>query len=107
MTWLCKTKIWWKKKTVLYRHRKFPCTHKTGDIYKDCADDVETMFQTSNYELNRQLHKRKNEIVIGVMNDKFGRKITKKTVKLTAETYSYLIDDGSEDKKAKTTKSVS
>ena len=46
-------------------------------------------------------------MVIGVMNDKFGRKITKKTVKLTAETYSYLIDDGSEDKKAKTTKSVS
>ena len=65
------------------------------------------MFQTSNYELNRPLPKRKNEIVIGVMNDKFGRKITKKTVKLRAETYSYLIDDSSEDKKAKTTKSVS
>ena len=65
------------------------------------------MFQTSNYELNRQLHKRKNEIVIGVMNNKFSRKITKKTVKLRAETSSYLIDDGSEDKKPKTIKSVS
>ena len=28
-------------------------------------------------------------------------------IRLTAKTYSYLIDDGSEDKKAKDTKNVS
>ena len=33
---------------------------KTGDIYKDIAEDVETRFDTSNYELDRLLQKRKN-----------------------------------------------
>ena len=31
---------------------------KTDDIYKDIAEDVETRFDTSNYELNRTLPKR-------------------------------------------------
>ena len=34
----------------------------------------------------------------------FSRKIMTKFVKLRAKTYSYLIDDGGEDKKAKGTK---
>ena len=33
---------------------------KTGDIYKDIAEDVETRFDTSNYELDRLLQKGKN-----------------------------------------------
>ena len=37
------------------------------------------------------------------MKDDLGGKITKKFAGLTAKTYSYLIDDGSEDKKAKDT----
>ena len=32
---------------------------KTDDIFKDIAEDVATRFDTSNYELNRQLSKRK------------------------------------------------
>ena len=32
---------------------------KTDDIYKDIAEDVETRFDTSNYELDRSLPKRK------------------------------------------------
>ena len=32
---------------------------KTGDIYKDIAEDVETKFDTSNYELDRPLPKGK------------------------------------------------
>ena len=32
---------------------------KSDDIYKDIAEDVATRFDTSNYELNRQLSKRK------------------------------------------------
>ena len=32
---------------------------KADDIHKDIAEDVETGFDTSNYELNRPLRKRK------------------------------------------------
>ena len=82
---------------------------KTDDIYKDIAEDVETRFDTSNYELecnfiDRPLPKGKNEKVIGLMKDELGGKIMTKFVGLRAKTYSYLIDDGSEDKKAKGTK---
>ena len=38
------------------------------------------------------------------MKDELGKKIMTKLVGLRAKTYSYLIDDGSEDKKAKGTK---
>ena len=38
------------------------------------------------------------------MKDKLGRKIMTKFIGLKAKTYSYLIDDSSEDKKAKGTK---
>ena len=51
--------------------------------------------------------KRKNEIIIGLMKNEFGGKIMIEFVVLRAKTYSYLIDDGSEDKKAKGRKNVS
>ena len=38
---------------------QFHCVHKKTDIYKDIAEDVETRFDTSNYELDRPLQKRK------------------------------------------------
>ena len=38
------------------------------------------------------------------MKDELGAKIMTRFVGLGAKTYSYLIDDGSEDKKAKYTK---
>ena len=41
------------------------------------------------------------------MKDELGGKIMSKFVWLKAKTYSYLIDDGSEDKKQKGQKSVS
>ena len=34
---------------------------KTDDVYKDIAEDVETRFHTSNYELDRPLPKVKNK----------------------------------------------
>ena len=84
---------------------------KTDDIYKDIAEDVETRFDTSNYELeynsiDRPLPKGKNKKVIGLMKDKLRGKVMTKFIGLRAKTYSYLIDDGSEDKKAKGTKKV-
>ena len=40
---------------------------KTDDIYKDTAEDVETRFYTSNFELDRLLRKGKNKKVFGLM----------------------------------------
>ena len=54
---------------------------KTDDIYKDIVEDVETRFDTLNYELD------------GI--------IMIELVRLRAKTYSCLIDDGSKDKKQK------
>ena len=47
---------------------------KTDDIYTDIAEDVETRFDSSNNELDRQLPKEKNEKVIGLMKDGLDRK---------------------------------
>ena len=48
---------------------------KTEDIYLDIAKDVETKFNSSNYEIERLLSKRKNKKVIGLMKDELGRKL--------------------------------
>ena len=74
---------------------------KTDDIYKDIAEDVETRFDTSNYELDRPLPKGKNKKVIGLMKDELGGQIMKEFVGLRAKTYSYLKDNNDKDKKAK------
>ena len=46
---------------------------KTKEIYKDIAEDVETRFDTSNYELYRPLPVEKNAKVIGLMKDELGK----------------------------------
>ena len=77
---------------------------KTEDFYENIADDVEKRFYTSNYECNRQLPTGKNEKVIGLMKDELGREIMTEFVALRPKTYSYFMDDGKNDKKAKGTK---
>ena len=77
---------------------------KTEDIYKDIGEDVEARFHPSNHELDRLFPKGKIKKVIGLIKDKLGLIIKTKFVGLRAKTYSYLIHDGSEDKKAKGTK---
>ena len=77
---------------------------KTEDFYKDIANDLEKRFDTSNYEVNRPVPMGKNKKVIGLMKDKLGGKIIMEFVTLRPKTYSYLTDDGKEDKKAKGTK---
>ena len=59
---------------------------KTDDIYKNIAEDVETRFDTSNYELERPLPKEKNQKVIELMKDELGGKVMKKFVGQRAET---------------------
>ena len=68
--------------TVLYG---FIVYIKTDDIYEDITEDVETRFDTSNYELEcnsteRPIPKGKNKKVIGLMEDELGRKIMTKFV---------------------------
>ena len=77
---------------------------KTNDFYEDIANDVENRFDTSNYEANRPLPMGKNKKFIGLMKDELGGKIITEFVTLRPKTYSYLTDDGKEDKKAKGTK---
>ena len=77
---------------------------KTNDFYKDIASDVENRFDTSNFEVNRPLPTGKNKKVIVLMKDELGGKIITEFVTLRPKTYSFLTDDGKEDKKAKGTK---
>ena len=77
---------------VLYGHGYcigFIVYIKSDGIYKDIAKDVENRFDTSNYELDRPLPKRKKKKVIGLNKDELGGKIMTKFVGLRAKTYSY------------------
>ena len=86
---------------------------KTNYFYKDIANDIENRFDTSNYDVNtsgtsalarRPLPTGKNKKIIGLMKDELGGKIITEFVTLRPKTYSFLTDDGKEDKKAKGTK---
>ena len=58
---------------------------KTYDIYRDIAEDVQTRFDTSNYELRRPLPKEKNKKLIGLMKDELGGKIMIEFFRLRAK----------------------
>ena len=79
---------------------------KIEDVYEDIADDVKKRFDTSNYEVNRPLSTVKSKKVIGLMKDELGGKIMTEFAVLRSKTYSYLMDDGKNDKKAKKNKGV-
>ena len=80
---------------------------KTDDVYKDISENGETRFDTSNFELDRPLHKGKNNKVIELMKDELGAQIMKECFGLRANSYSYLKCNNGEDKEAKGTKNVS
>ena len=52
------------------------------------------------------MNKGKNKKAIGLMKDEIGEKMMIKFVRLTEKNSSYLIGDGSEDKKAKDSKNL-
>ena len=78
------------KKTKLYYidTDNFTVYVKTNDICNDIAENVETGFDK----------------VISAMKDELGGKIMIKFIGLRTKTYIYLIDDGSEEKRQKSTK---
>ena len=79
---------------------------KTEIFYEDIANDVEEWFDTSNYSKddNRTLPFAWNNKIIVFFKDELGGKIMIEFVEFRAKTYAYLMDDNSEHKKAKGTK---
>ena len=77
---------------------------KTNYFYEDIASEFENTFDTSNYAVNRLLPTGKNKKIIGLMKDELGGKLITEFITLRPKTYSFLTDDGKEDKKAKGTK---
>ena len=79
---------------------------KTEDFFEDISSDVERWFDTSNYDKNdkRPLPIGKNKKVPGLFKDESGGKIITEVVALRPKTYSYLMDAGTDHKKAKETK---
>ena len=68
---------------------------QTEDVYEDITDDVE--------KNDRSLLREKNKKVIGLMKDELGGKIMTEFVAFIPKTHSYLMDDGTSDKKVKGT----
>ena len=79
---------------------------KTEDFLEDISNDVEKWFDTSDYDKNdkRPLPIGKNKKVPCLFKDELEGKIITEVVAIRPKTYAYLIDDGSEHKKAKGTK---
>ena len=71
---------------------------KTDNFYKDIADDVKKLWNTSNYGEDM------NKKIIGLMKYELGGKIMIEFVALRPTTHSYLMDDDKRVKKAKWTK---
>ena len=61
---------------------------KTEDIYASIAKDVEKIFVTSNFELDRLLSRGKSKKAFGLMKDELAVKIMAKLVALRPKTYS-------------------
>ena len=80
----------------------------TEDFSEDISSDVKRWFDTFKYDENnkRPLEIDKNKKVLGIFKDELGGKIMVEVVALRPKTWAYLMDDGSEYKTAKETKSV-
>ena len=77
---------------------------KIKDLYENIADDLENRIDTSNYDVNIPWPTANIKTVIGLIKDKLGGNIMTEFTALRQKTYSYLMDDGNNDKKAKGTK---
>ena len=97
-----------KKQKLLFTDTDSLCYEiETDDFFADIADDVEKMFDTSNFEKNHPsgIHG-KNKKVPGMMKDEAGGKIIEEFVGLRAKLYSYKMFEGKEEKKCKGIKKV-
>ena len=60
------------------------------------------MFDFSNYSAKSKYYDDSNELLVGKMKDETARVAIKAFVRLKPKMRSFLVDDSSEDKKAKT-----
>ena len=86
---------------MLYGYRQCHSLHKKR---VDIAKDVETRFDTSNYELEISFSEEKK--VIGLMKDELDANLMTEFATLKPKTYSYLIDNDDENKNGKDKKKV-
>ena len=88
---------------MLYGSDSFVLNIFTEGFFEDINNDVERWFDTSNWDKNdkRPLQIGANKKVIGIFKDELGGKIMKEFCVLRAKTYTYLMDDDGEMKKAK------
>ena len=91
---------------MLHGHRQLHYSYENWRYLWRYCSNVEKRFDTSNHEVNRPLPTGKNKKVIGLMKDELRGKIMTEFAALWPKTYSYLMDDGNKDKKAKGTKNV-
>ena len=76
---------------------------ETEDFYKDISGDVKNRFDTSDYPENHPsgIPTGINKKVLGMMKDEAAGKIIKEFLGLRAKLYSFIMDDGVENKKCK------
>ena len=98
MVWLLKEKYGENVKLYYVDTDSFIVHVETVDIYKYVPKNVEIIFDTLNYELDRAIHKKWK---INWINERWIRQKNQEFVGLIAKTYSLLIDDSSKDKKVK------
>ena len=76
---------------------------ETEDFYQDIIQDVKSTFDTSNYAKNHPsgIETVVNKKVIGMFKDEAGGQQIAEFVGLRAKLYSYIMDEGKEEKKCK------
>ena len=92
-----------KKQKLLFTDTDSLCYEiETEDFFVDIADDIDEMFDTSNFDKNHSSGiQGKNKKVPGMMKDEAGGKIIEEFVGLRAKLYSYKMFEGKEEKKCK------
>ena len=76
---------------------------ETEDFYKDISEDVKDKFDTSDYPENHPsgIPTGINKKVLGMFKDEAAGKIIKEFVGLRAKLYSFIMEDGKENKRCK------
>ena len=78
---------------------------KTEDVYPDFSNNKE-MFDFNNYSTKSKYYDNSNKLVVGNIKDETAGAGIKEIVGLIQKIYSYLVDDNSEHKKAKSGKKM-
>ena len=99
--WHGYVKLKYREKLCYMDNDSFMVHIKTEGIYVDIAKDIETRFDTYNYQLERLLSWGKSRKVVELMKHELNGKIITEFAALRSKTYIYLIDDGDKNEKSK------